>query len=155
MRNKFFNMCAVLLMAVAALCGCEKNANDARAAFIGDYSFVSEGSIDFYLESKKVTLPMINKGEMTIAPAQKENAVWVIADNDSTLAYISGNAMFMEPVKETTTMSGMKMDMSFTYGKATLEGDKLSLTAEMEVTATYQSATFTGNGQVDIVATKK
>ena len=144
-------------MAVAVLCGCEKNANNnARQAFIGDYTFVTNGSIDLYLESKKViTMPVHEKGEMTIAPAQKENAVWIIADNDSALAYISGNEMFMDPVKEKTTMSGIEMEMSFSYGKATLEGDKLSWTSDMDIKATYNSATLTGNGQVDIVATKK
>ena len=52
------------------------------------------------------------------------------------------------------------MDLSFTYGKATLKEDTLSFVTNVDITATYSSDTLgildnlTGKGQTTIVATK-
>ena len=62
---------------------------DPRAAFIGDYSFVSTGEIEIYLGALKlITFPMNQEGELSILPGDKSNTVWVKAENDSTIAYI-------------------------------------------------------------------
>ena len=145
-----------MLLVIAALCGCERaTVQDPRQAFVGDYTFVSTGDIDLYMGATKViTLPMDQNGEMTITLAEKSNAVWIIADNDSTMASVSGNELFIEPSEEETTMAGIDMQMSFTHGKATLVNKQLSWTSSMDITATYQSLQLAGKGQVDI-ATKK
>ena len=153
-------MCAIMLMAVL-LCGCKRNQEqvepqDPRQAFVGDYTFVSTGDIDLYMGSVKViTVPMNKDGEMSITLAQEDNAVWIIAEGDSLEAYVSGNLLFMEPTTDEVTMSGLVMEMAFTYSKATLTGNQLSWTSTVDITATYQSLSVSGSGQVDIVATKK
>jgi len=159
MQTTYFkNMCALLLVAVL-WCGCEGgglNPKNAREAFVGDYTFVSTGDVDLYMGATKViTIPMDQKGEMTIALAEKSNAVWIIADNDSTLASVSENELFIEPTEEEVTMAGIDMQMSFTHSKATLVNKQLSWTSTMDITATYRSMSLSGKGQVDIVATRK
>ena len=148
-------ICAILLAAVV-LCSCERSASDARKPFIGDYTFVSTGNIDLYAGSVKViTVPMDKDGEMSITPADKDNTVWIIAENDSLLAYVSGTEMFMDPTTDSTTIGGILMQMSFTYGRATLTDNQLSWKTDVEITATYRSMSLRGTGQVDIVATKQ
>jgi len=157
MKNwKFF--CAMLLMATLVFCGCDRGMDPtkSRQAFVGDYTFVSTGNIDLYMGAVMVfTVPMDKEGEFSISLAEKSNAVWIVAEGDSLLASVSGNELFMEPTKEETTMAGVEMKMSFTYGKATLENNRLSWTSDVDITATYQSVSIAGKGQVDFVATKK
>ena len=149
-------LCAILLVAVM-LWGCERGGGaDARTSFLGDYTFVSNGDIDLYAGSVKVvTVPLDKEGEMSIVAADKANTVWIIAENDTALAYISGSELFMEATKDTTTIGGVSMEMSFTYGRATLVENKLSWTTDVDITATYKSMSLSGKGKVDIVATKK
>ena len=148
----------VMVLAVVALCGCERSGetSDPRLAFVGEYTFVSTGDIDLYLGSTKAfAVPMDKEGEMSIKLAEKSNAVWIIAEGDSVLAAVSGNELYMEPMKQETTVAGISMDMSFSYGKATLENNQLSWITNVDITATYMSLQVTGSGQVVIVATKK
>ena len=151
-------VCAVLLIATA-LCGCkrdEQEPEDAREAFIGDYTFVSWGTIDLYWESKKmVAIPMDKEGELSIVAGEASNEVWVIAEGDSAQAYIAGNELVMKPMQTETTIAGMELDMAFTYGTAKLVNNQLSMTAYVDINATYKSTHFAGNGQVDVVAAKK
>ena len=151
-------VCSMLLLA-AILCGCkrgEQEPEDARTAFIGDYTFVSSGTIDLYMGSTKmITLPMDKEGELTIVAGESSNEVWVIAEGDSAQAYIAGDELVMKPMQQETTIAGMELDMAFTYGTAKLVENQLSMTAYVDITATYRSMQFSGNGQVDVVATKK
>ena len=155
MKNWKFS-CFILLIAVA-LCACERaGGGDARKAFLGDYTFVSNGDIDLYAGAVKVvTVPLDKEGEMSIVPADKSNTVWIVAENDSALAYVSDSELFMESTTDTTTIGGISMEMSYTYGKASLVENKLSWSTDVVITATYKAMTLSGKGTVDIVATKK
>lgn len=160
MRMKNFKAICAIVMMVLALCGCERGqgdpGKDAGQTFIGDYTFVSTGDIDLYMGAVKVTsVPMNKEGEMSIAPAEKSNEVWMKAEGDSMLAYVSGNSLFMEPATDTATIAGIQMLMSFTYGKATLVNNQLSWPTNVDITATYKSMNVKGTGTVEIVATKK
>lgn len=148
--------CAILLVAVM-LWGCERGGGaDARTPFLGEYTFVSNGDIDLYAGSVKVvTVPLGQEGEMSIVAADKANTVWIIADNDTARAYISGSELFMEATKDTATIGGVAMDMSFNYGPATFVENKLTWTTDVDISATYKSISLSGKGIVDIVATKK
>lgn len=151
------SLCGILLTAVV-LCGCEGGAEpkDPREAFVGDYTFVSTGSIDIYLGTVKMgSVPLDQDGNLSITLAEKSNAVWIVADNDSMQASVSGNELFMEPLKQQLTMGGMEMDLSFTYGKGTLEKNVLSIPADVQAVVSYQAMSLTGNGHVDVVATKQ
>ena len=152
-------VCGMLLLA-AILCGCKRDEQapeeDARAAFIGDYTFVSTGEIDLYMGSTKVTtVPMDKEGELSIVAGEASNEVWVVSEGDSAQAYIAGDELLMKPMQQETTIAGMELDMAFTYGTAKMVENQLSMTAYVDITATYRAMQFSGNGQVDIVATKK
>lgn len=160
MLTKYFTKACVVLSAVLTLVACEGSkqgpSSDPRDAFIGDYTFVSDGDIDLYAGALKLfTIPLDQSGEMSIAYGNESNTVWVIAEGDSTIAYVSGNQMFMDPTTDEATFGELVMHLSFTYGKATLDGKQLSWTFDVEIAAEYKTYSLSGSGQVDIVATKK
>ena len=152
----FIRTCAIL-MAVFTLCACEgPNSQDPREAFVGDYTFTSTGQVDLYAGSFKfASVPMDEKGELSIALATKTDEVWIIAENDTTPGHVSGNNLFMDPATVEETFGEIVMTLAFTYGKATLNHDTLSFPTNVVITATYQDKSLSPNGQVDIVAIKK
>ena len=126
------------------------------ATFIGNYSFYSSGSVDLYADSTKiVSYPMNEEGEMSIAPATKPDEVMVIAGNDTSIGHVSDNYLLIEPTTAVEKFGEMDMNLSFTYGKATFTNRVLTFPTNVTITATYQDMTFSGYGQVDIVAIKK
>ena len=165
--KKSWNRIGVIMamMAAVTLCGCEGGKNtepqeepkvDPREAFVGEYAFTSKGDIDLYAGVLKLlTIPMDQQGDMTITPGDSVNTVWVIAGEDSTKAYVSGENLFMDPTKEEMTYGEVVMELSFTYGKATLSNDTLSLATDVEISATFRERGLTGSGKVDIVAVKR
>lgn len=156
MHTKYFTRLCAVLLAVMLLSACERAQKDTRTDFVGDYSFVSKGSIDLYAGSLKlITIPMDRSGEMTISPGDDPSHVWVVASGDSTLGHVSGKELFMDPTTDQSTYGNIVMDLSFKYGKATLKNDMLSWATDVEIMATYMSQTVSGVGTVDIVATKK
>ena len=108
MTNKYFAKFCAVLMAVTVFVSCDRKSSvddDPRTPFVGDYTFVSEGSIVFDgIPAPLNVLPINEEGEMSISLADKDNAVWVIADNDSSLAYIRDNQLFMEPSTDRMTV---------------------------------------------------
>jgi hypothetical protein len=151
--KKLFILCMAALMAIA----CERATDkDPRTAFVGDYNFVSTGNIDLYADSMKVaTLPMDKKGELAISLADTANAVWLVAEGDSTIARVSDNRLFIDPATEKRTFNNLVLNLSYTYSAATLEHDSLSMVTNVEITATYMGRSLSGRGKVDVVATKK
>lgn len=146
----------VMFVAFAACRSKDEPSADPRDAFVGDYSFVSEGSIDLYAGVSKVfTIPMNETGDLSIKPATESNAVWVIAESDSTKGYVSGSQLFMDPTSEDTQFGELNLHLSFTYGKATLQDNQLSWPSDVAITASYKDYNLLGNGRVDITATKK
>ena len=165
-RVKVAIMAMVAMVAAATLCGCEGGKNtepqeeepkvDPREAFVGEYTFTSTGNIDLYAGTLKLfTIPMDNKGEMNITLSDSTNAVWVRAENDSTIAFVSGNNLFMEPTTDETTFGELVMQLAFTYGKGTLENDTLSMDTYVAIQASYRDRSLSGNGKVGIVAVRK
>ena len=147
--------CAVLLAALM-LSACENTMKDYREPFLGDYTFVSKGSVDMYDGATKlISIPMNEMGTLSILPGDDLNHVWVVAEGDSTLARVSDNELFMDPTTDVSKFGEVVMELSFTYGTATLEGDRLSFVTDVTVKATYQSQSLYGTGEVEIVATKK
>ncbi len=165
MFAKYLKRTSVLLLAALVMSACEGSKEgpkkDAREAFVGDYSFVSTGSIDLYAGALKVlAVPMNEEGFLSIALADEENAVWMIVEKDSSLGHVAGDGLFLEPTTARETFKKLVMDLSFTYGKATLQEDTLSFVTNVDITATYSSDTLgildnlAGKGQTTIVATK-
>ena len=163
MKYKYFAKFCAVLMAVMLCVSCERKSSvedDPRTPFVGDYTFVSDGSIEFNLPIPlpkiPTDLPIHETGEMSIALADKDNAIWVIADKDTSLAYVSGNKFFMEPSTQKEVFGGVvEMVLDYTYSGAELKDNKFTLTSYVDVTATYQEIKVTGKGEVEVVATKK
>lgn len=157
MLKKYLTRAFVALSAALTLVACEGQKTDPREAFVGEYSFVTTGDIDLYAEGVKVdTYPLDQEGEMSISLGDKENAVFVKIDKDSTTAYVSGNQLFMEPTHEEATFKELVMSIKFIYGKGELVEDRLTMSADVEVKATYrETISLSGSGTVNIVATKK
>lgn len=165
MIKKYVKGVLAVMIAVVALSACENKQQqpveepqvDPREAFVGDYSYVTSGDIDLSagVLPFHTTVPLDYEGEMSITLGDEQNTLWVKAEGDSTVAYVSGNQLFFDPITKETSFGDLVMHLSFTLGKATLEGDQLSLTSDVEVSATYMDYGLSGNGKVDIVATKK
>ena len=160
MRKNYFSRTCTVLMTLLLLTACEKatepQPKDPREAFIGNYSFYSSGSVDLYADTTKIgSYPMNEEGEMSIAPATEPNDVMVIAENDTSIGHIADGYLLIEPTTAVEKFGEMDMNLSFTYGKATLNNRVLTFPTNVTITATYQDMTFSGYGQVDIVAIKK
>ena len=147
-----------IFMAVLTLSACERASQpkDARDAFVGDYTFTSTGSVDIFAGELKVyTIPMSETGELSIAKDSVPNRVMMVAGNDTSYGRVSDNYLFLDSLKAVETYGEIEMNLSFTYGKATLSHDTLSLPSYVIISASYQSMTLSGSGQVDVVAIKK
>lgn len=160
MRKNYFSRTCAVMMTLLLLTACEKatepQPKDPREAFIGNYSFYSSGSVDLYADSAKIgSYPMNEEGEMSIAPATEPNDVMVIAENDTSVGHIADGYLLIEPTTAVEKFGKMDMNLSFTYGKAALNNRVLTFPTNVSITATYQDVTFSGYGQVDIVAIKK
>jgi hypothetical protein len=145
-------------MAVLTLSACERASQpkDARDAFVGDYTFTSTGSVDIFAGKLKVyTIPMSETGELSIAKDSVPNRVMMVAGNDTSYGRVSDNYLFLDSLKAVETYGEIEMNLSFTYGKATLSHDTLSLPSYVIISASYQSMTLSGSGQVDVMAVKK
>ena len=147
-----------IFMAVLTLSACERASQpkDARDAFVGDYTFTSTGSVDIFAGELKVyTIPMSETGELSIAKDSVPNRVMMVAGNDTSYGRVSDNYLFLDSLKAVETYGEIEMNLSFTYGKATLSHDTLSIPSNVIISASYQSMTLSGSGQVDVVAVKK
>ena len=155
--NNLIKTCAIF-MAVLTLSACERASQpkDARDAFVGDYTFTSTGSVDIFAGELKVyTIPMSETGELSIAKDSVPNRVMMVAGNDTSYGRVSDNYLFLDSLKAVETYGEIEMNLSFTYGKATLSHDTLSLPSYVIISASYQSMPLSGSGQVDVIAVKK
>ena len=155
--NNLIKTCAIF-MAVLTLSACERASQpkDARDAFVGDYTFTSTGSVDIFAGELKVyTIPMSETGELSIAKDSVPNRVMMVAGNDTSYGRVSDNYLFLDSLKAVETYGKIEMNLSFTYGKATLSHDTLSIPTNVVITASYQDKNLSGVGKVDVVAIKE
>ena len=154
MKNWKF-ICTIVMVA-AVLCGCERGQVDPRVAFVGDYSYVSTGEIDIYMGAVPAgKLPLDNEGEFTMVLGEASNEILMIEENDTTVAVVSNNTIYLEPVTVIESMAGVDMEITYDYGEATLINNQLDWQVEVSIKATYQGAVLSGSGPIEIVATKK
>lgn len=157
MKNWKF-ICTIVMVA-AVLCGCERGHvdPDPRVAFVGDYSYVSTGEVDLYLGGVPVgeQLPLDNEGEFTLVLGEASNEILMIEENDTTVAVVSNNTIYLEPLTQIESMGEVDMEITYDYGEATLINNQLDWQGEVSVKATYKGAVLSGSGPMEIVATKK
>lgn len=155
MKNWKF-ICTIVMVA-AVLCGCERGQVDPRVAFVGDYSYVSTGEVDLYLGGVPVgeQLPLDNEGEFTLVLGEASNEILMIDENDTTVAVVSNNTIYLEPMTQIESMGGVDMEVIYDYGEATLINNQIDWQVEVSIKATYKGAVLSGSGPIEIVATKK
>ena len=157
MRMKNWKFICTIVMVAAVLCGCERGQVDPRVAFVGDYSYVSTGEVDLYLGGVPVgeQLPLDNEGEFTLVLGEASNEILMIEENDTTVAVVSNNTIYLEPLTQIESMGEVDMEITYDYGEATLINNQLDWQGEVSVKATYKGAVLSGSGPMEIVATKK
>ena len=157
MRMKNWKFICTIVMVAAVLCGCERGQVDPRVAFVGDYSYVSTGEVDLYLGGVPVgeQLPLDNEGEFTLVLGEASNEILMIEENDTTVAVVSNNTIYLEPLTQIESMGEVDMEITYDYGEATLINNQLDWQGEVSVKATYKGAVLSGSGPIEIVATKK
>lgn len=154
MKNWKF-ICTIVMVA-AVLCGCERGQVDPRVAFVGDYSYVLTGEIELYMGDVSAgKLPLDNEGEFTLVLGKASNEILMIDGNDTTVAVVSNNTIYLEPLTQIESMRGVDMEITYDYGEATLINNQLDWQGEVSVKATYQGFVLSGSGPIEIVATKK
>lgn len=153
--KKFIQFClaAVVLVAFAA---CEKKSEvDPRDAFVGAYTYVAKGSVDFNFGITNYSVPLNNQGTFTISKSGDGNKVVIEGWNDPINATVSGNQLTLESNEYETTYGEIALQLSFSYGTATLADNILTWDTEVSGSGRYSGFAATGNGTVSMVATKK
>lgn len=156
MKNWKF-ICTIVMVA-AVLCGCERGHvdTDPRVAFVGDYSYVTTGEIELYLGDVSAgKMPLDNEGEFTFVLGKASNEILMIDENDTTVAVVSNNTIYLEPMTQIESMGGVDMEVIYDYGEATLVNNQIDWQVEVSIKATYLGSVLSGSGPIEIVATKK
>lgn len=155
MNIKYFTRTCAILLATLLMSACEGTKKDVREPFIGEYTFVSTGDVDLYAGVLKITtIPMNEEGKLSIFAADEPNQVWMVAGEDTTLGHVKGNELYLDSLNAQSTYNNLVLNISFTYEKATLEGNQLSWVTNAKISATYNALYLSGIGKVNIVATK-
>jgi len=144
------------LVAMFCLISCEGNRVDPRDAFVGEYSFAASGSVDLYMGATKLyTVPLDETGTFTITKAEEDGEVLIIGYNDTIHASVSGKHLLFESTTTNYEYEGVKLQMTFVYGKATLEENQLHWNTDVQATGSYGAFSASGTGQIAVVATKR
>lgn len=156
MRMKNWKFICTIVMVAAVLCGCERGQVDPRVAFVGDYSYVLTGEIELYMDSVPAgKMPLDHKGEFTFVLGEASDEILMIEKNDTSVAVVSNNTIYLEPVTQIESMGGVDMEIIYDYGEATLVNNQIDWQVEVSIKATYLGSVLSGSGPIEIVATKK
>ena len=153
--KKFIQFCLTAVVLVAFAACTSKQEVDPRDAFIGAYTYEAKGSVDFNFGITNYSVPLNNQGTFTISKSGDGNKVVIEGWNDPINATVSGNQLTLESNEYETTYGEIALQLSFSYGKATLADNKLTWETEVNGSAQYSSFAANGTGIVSMVATKK
>lgn len=154
MKKNFINCCMILTV-LLAWTACEGNKEvDPRDAFIGAYTYSASGSVDFNFGITSYSVPLNEQGTFTISKSGDGDKVVIEGWNDPIYATVSGNQLTLESNNYDTTYGGIALQLSFSYGKATLVDDRLTWDTNVSGKAQYSGLSAIGEGVVSMVATK-
>lgn len=153
--KKFIQFCLTAVVLVAFAACTSKQEVDPRDAFIGAYTYEAKGSVDFNFGITNYSVPLNNQGTFTISKSGDGNKVVIEGWNDPINATVSGNQLTLESNEYETTYGEIALQLSFSYGKATLADNKLTWETEVNGSAQYSSFAANGTGIVSMAATKK
>ena len=154
MKKYFYNSCMILAV-LFALTACGENKEvDQRDIFVGAYSYEATGSVDFNFGITSYSVPLNEQGIFTISKSGDGDQVVIEGWNDPIYATVSGNQLTLESNNYDTTYGGIALQLSFSYGKATLVDDRLTWDTNVSGKAQYSGLSAIGEGVVSMVATK-
>ena len=79
----------------------------------------------------------------------------MVGYNDTINATVSGNQLMLESNVVYTESSGVEIQLTFDYDKATLTENQLKWDSSVKAYATYSGYAAHGEGNVSVVATKQ
>ena len=127
---------------------------DLRDAFVGVYSYQSEGSIEADLGITTFTLPLDGTGEFTITKVGEGDQVQLIGVNDTIYASVSGQNLILDINTIATTIQGYSMELQFANNTATLTDNILNWQTDLEAIVSVAGVSMRVGGQLTINATK-
>ena len=141
---------------------CDSDGIDARDAFIGAYSFVSEGTVTVYNTENDVrimTLPLDVQGELVITKMREKDKVAITIADCAISATVSGNRLIIESFAIETTINEDQVEYTFSEASGILINNTLSWKSKVNAELSYQAMagpmTAIGTDTVSVVATKK
>ena len=164
MKTKFF-----MLLTLAAMCvACEKPQvedpqtqepavqTDPRDKFVGTYDYQATGSVDFYTNGVKImTVPINETNTFSVSKEGEEDKVVINGFYEPINATVYGNKMSLDVTSYNTSYQSIEVRMSLSQGTATLEGNTLSWTTDVNGVGTYNSVTAMGTGTLSVTAIKR
>ena len=126
---------------------------DLRDAFVGVYSYQSEGSLEVDLGITTFTLPLDGTGEFTITKVGEGDQVQLIGVNDTINASVSGQNLILDINAIATTIQGYSMELQFANNTAILTDNILNWQTDLEAIVTVAGMSIRVGGQLTMNAT--
>ena len=156
MKTSKFTKLFIAFCAMSALVACGGPGEvDARDQFIGGYDYQATGKAVITVGPAKYNVPLDASGVFTISKVGNQDQVIIVGYNDTINATVSGDQLILESNVTHTQSSGVNVQLTFDYDKATLVDNKLSWTSTVKAYATSSGFAAYGDGEVSVVATKK
>ncbi len=157
---KFMKMClAAIVMLGFASCGQNEPETptkvDARDKFVGTYAYEATGSVAVSLGAVNYNIPLDETGTFSISKVGDQDKVALVGYNDTIQAKVSGDQLILESNVINTQYNSIALQLTFSYGQATLSGKQLAWESDVTAYAVYGFFAATGTGTVSVVATKK
>lgn len=152
--KKITYLCLFAVLFAFSSCGSSSEV-DVRDAFVGVYDYAATGSLNFDFGITKYNVPLDEEGTFTISKEGEGNKVVIEGWNDPIHATISGDQLILESNNYETSYGEIALQLSFSYGKATLADNRLTWNTDVSGEARYGSFAATGSGTVVMVAAKK
>jgi hypothetical protein len=127
---------------------------DPRDAFVGVYSYQSEGALEADLGITTFKLPLDGTGEFTITKIGEGDQVQLIGVNDTINASVSGQNLILDINTIATTVKGYNMQLQFANNTATLTDNILiNWQTDLEAIVSVSGMNILVAGQLTMNAT--
>ena len=143
------------LVAVAMIfVGCDKGP-DAREAFVGTYTYTTDGSLTIYGSEpgQESTLPLVTEGTFKIEKKGEKDSVLILGPIamvlDSLEATVKGNQL------QVIDAQGVSLTITLDNTKAPLVNDSLKWETDVQCKGTLFMSEITGEGNLILNAKKQ
>ena len=126
---------------------------DPRDAFVGVYSYQTEGGLEANLGITTFKLPLNGTGEFTISTVGEGDQVQIVGDNDTINASVSGNNLILESNTIAANVKGYSMQLQFANTTATLTDNILNWQTDLEAIVSVSGMNILVAGQLTMNAT--